>query len=181
MFTNFKPTLFGERRPDGRLNITTRWRKGKKLPSLGIKPWILTPQQFHDLDTTWKKQFPPDILDKELPEPFDFAVPNTGPYAQLYPHQRKGVARMLQLGGKVLLADEMGLGKTRTSAAFAACVQRHLGYKVAVVAPSYLKPTWAREISPFCDATVISYSMITRASAQEKRAFQGILILDEAQ
>lgn len=169
----FKPTLYGERLPGGRVRVTPRWRGKRKLPSgLGLRPWVLSEGAFRSLETNWCKKGPPPFLEETLP-PFDFPVPLEAPFDRLLPHQREGVESLL--GGKRLLCDEMGVGKTMQALAFASILQRHLSWTVGVVCPSYLKEVWRRAAEGWVEVEVHSYSLMARRPER-----YDLYLLDEA-
>ena len=70
-------------------------------------------------------------------------VPGLRPETALDPHQREGVAFILDRQYCCLLADEMGLGKTLTSIAAA----QFLPGRVLVVCPASARAVWRQEVA----------------------------------
>jgi len=122
----------------------------------------------------------------------------------LFPYQREGVARFLEVG-RLLLADDMGLGKT--AQAIASChalfAAGHVRRAVIVV-PAPLKPQWAREWQAFTDLALVTvegspdervrsyrrrgdgvllvnYEQLLRDLPEVQRYAPELVILDEAQ
>lgn len=62
----------------------------------------------------------------------------------LYPFQKEGVKRMLEMESNILLADEMGLGKTVQGAVYLALKRNSV--PALIVCPASLKMNWCREI-----------------------------------
>ena len=62
----------------------------------------------------------------------------------LFPFQKEGVQRMLEMDSNILLADEMGLGKTVQGAVYLALKNNSL--PALIVCPASLKQNWANEI-----------------------------------
>ncbi|MBI3201398.1 MAG: DEAD/DEAH box helicase family protein [Myxococcales bacterium] len=123
---------------------------------------------------------------------------------KLYPYQRDGIARLLEVG-RLLLADDMGLGKT--TQAVAACHALHRAGRVrrgVVVAPASLKSQWLREWQETTDTpavvvdgppadrarqyrslrsgfVIIGYEQLLRDIAEVQALRPEIVVLDEAQ
>lgn len=74
--------------------------------------------------------------------PYDGEVPGLRETTELDPHQREGIAFILERGYNCLLADEMGLGKTLTSIAAA----QFLPGRVLVVCPASARAVWKQEV-----------------------------------
>jgi SNF2 family DNA or RNA helicase len=62
----------------------------------------------------------------------------------LFPFQKEGVQRMLDMKGNILLADEMGLGKTVQGAVYLSLKRNSV--PALIVCPASLKMNWSREI-----------------------------------
>lgn len=62
----------------------------------------------------------------------------------LFPFQKEGVQKMLEMDSNILLADEMGLGKTVQGAVYLALKNNSL--PALIVCPASLKQNWANEI-----------------------------------
>jgi SWI/SNF-related matrix-associated actin-dependent regulator 1 of chromatin subfamily A len=67
----------------------------------------------------------------------------------LFPYQKKGVAKLHHLGGRALLADEMGLGKTIQSLTYLKETYSESTPSI-VVCPASLKINWQREAWNHC-------------------------------
>jgi hypothetical protein len=72
----------------------------------------------------------------------------------LYPYQREGVDRFLDVG-RLLLADDMGLGKTAQAIACCEALwQSGRVRRALIICPASLKPQWAREWATFSDLPI---------------------------
>jgi superfamily II DNA or RNA helicase len=131
-----------------------------------------------------------------------------GAYASLkrplYPYQRGGVERFLEIG-RLLLADDMGLGKTAQAIAVTDILVRTRRIRRGlIIAPASLKPQWAREWDQFShlpisviDGTpaerlavyqahrsglfIINYEQLIRDLETIRRWAPDLVVLDEAQ
>ena len=63
---------------------------------------------------------------------------------ELYPFQKEGVKRMLEMDSNILLADEMGLGKTPQGSMYLKLKKN--SFPALVVCPASLKLNWQKEI-----------------------------------
>lgn len=122
------------------------------------------------------------------PVPVHAAVPNVPNLCGLYPFQREGVLRAIELG-RAALFDEMGLGKTVQ----ALTLLKYYGGRCVVICPSYLTLNWLREGSAwgivFCRVSsgravipsgnvVISYDLAAKR-VSELGNFRSV-VLDES-
>jgi superfamily II DNA or RNA helicase len=122
----------------------------------------------------------------------------------LFPHQRDGVARLVE-SERLLLADDMGLGKT--AQAVAACHALHRLGRVRrglLVVPAALQPQWLREWTKVTDLParvvddaparrraryretregflIVSYEILLRDADALRRWAPDLVVLDEAQ
>ena len=64
--------------------------------------------------------------------------------SKLFPFQRDGVARGLELGGRILIGDEMGLGKTVQAIALATHYRDE--WPLLVLCPTSMALPWAEEL-----------------------------------
>jgi superfamily II DNA or RNA helicase len=123
---------------------------------------------------------------------------------QLYPYQREGVQRFLELG-RLLLADDMGLGKTTQAiAASHALLSAGLVTRVLLIVPTPLKSQWKREWESTTDvplwlvegspkerkrlyrttrrgALVVGYEQLLRDLEHVQGYAPELVVLDEAQ
>ena len=97
----------------------------------------------------WERELPEDatgarprLRPRWQGTPYDGDVPGLRETTELDPHQREGIAFILERGYNCLLADEMGLGKTLTSIAAA----QFLPGRVLVVCPASARAVWKQEV-----------------------------------
>ncbi|HET6406209.1 MAG TPA: DEAD/DEAH box helicase [Candidatus Thermoplasmatota archaeon] len=97
----------------------------------------------------WERELPEDatgarprLRPRWQGVPYDGEVPGLRETTELDPHQREGIAFILERGYNCLLADEMGLGKTLTSIAAA----QFLPGRVLVVCPASARSVWKQEV-----------------------------------
>ena len=83
-------------------------------------------------------------------------------------YQKKGLERLLSLGGDALLSDEPGLGKTAVALSYCLAVGAS---SVLVVCPASLRLNWRREMAmwwdeePLLGVEVLSYEGLVKAAA----------------
>ncbi len=97
----------------------------------------------------------------------DLTIPPGGPLSpkgmELFPFQKRGVAHILQTS-KTYLAHQPGLGKT----AQAICAVNMKPGQTLVIVPSFLKTTWAREITKWSNKDFPSIQVVPETSKQTK-------------
>ena len=79
------------------------------------------------------------------PDVVDWSRIPTKIRSSLFPYQKEGIEMAVRRGGRLFFADEMGLGKSLQSIA-TMCYFKEEGSKQLIVAPSYLRYNWRREI-----------------------------------
>ncbi|HUR69438.1 MAG TPA: DEAD/DEAH box helicase [Candidatus Thermoplasmatota archaeon] len=101
--------------------------------------------------------------------PYDGEVPGLRETTELDPHQREGIAFILERGYCCLLADEMGLGKTLTSIATA----QFLPGRVLVVCPASARGVWKQEVRAWTteDVRVLNPTDPVERAAQGKEKY----------
>jgi SNF2 family DNA or RNA helicase len=86
---------------------------------------------------------------------------------QLFPFQRDGVARLLEITGRsggALLCDDVGLGKTRQALAF---TEQKKG-RTLIVCPAYVRSSWADEIRKLQPAAIIAVRDVLTTKAKKE-------------
>ena len=147
-------------------------------PGFGFAPFILTLQEYEDLEVQgYFKEPLPEWLNESDVQPI--VLPDTK--LNLYSYQEISLKVFKKNGGSILLADDMGLGKTIQAINIATAT--HLAHftEWLVVCPAYLIVNWQREFqkwSPTVVFTVVSYAGV--AKLKKKKSNFGI-ILDECQ
>lgn len=97
-------------------------------------------------------------------------------------YQKKGLERLLQLGGDALLADEPGLGKTAVALSYCLAVGAS---SVLVVCPASLRLNWRREMAmwwreePILGVEIMSYEGLVKAAKAGLTPY-AVAIFDEA-
>ena len=125
---------------------------------------------------------------------------------KLLPFQREGVARGIEMGGRILIGDEMGLGKTVQAIALAARYRSE--WPLLIFCPTSMALPWAEELEKWCpwlrpgdinlvrshhngalrDApvTIVTYGLVTNGKEKERlmqsvmAAGFGVAVADEA-
>lgn len=73
---------------------------------------------------------------------------NDNSFQKLFPFQKEGVQKMLEMKTNVILADEMGCGKTPQASVFLKLKENSL--PAIIICPASLKFNWRREIKKWC-------------------------------
>ena len=126
--------------------------------------------------------------------------------SKLLDFQKQGVARGVQLGGRILIGDEMGLGKTVQAIALACRYSNE--WPLLIIAPTSMCLPWCEELERWCPflapgdinlvrshhnselkrarVTILTYGLVTNGKERERLvqnvadAGFGIVITDEA-
>lgn len=97
-------------------------------------------------------------------------------FEKLYPFQKEGVLRMLNMNSNILLADEMGLGKSVQGAMYLRLKKE--SWPALIVSPATLKKNWQKEIKRWAgqDAYIIEGKKVENFSKEFLLKYPAIII-----